>query len=54
VTGYIWVAGQWQWNGYEWLWVSGHYAIDPNFQDYQADSSYDPSYDPSYDDGVRY
>jgi hypothetical protein len=32
VPGYIWVAGQWQWNGYEWNWVSGHYAVDPNFQ----------------------
>ena len=33
VTGYVWVAGQWQWNGYEWLWVSGHYAIDPSYDD---------------------
>jgi hypothetical protein len=23
--GYVWVRGSWSWNGYEWLWVSGHY-----------------------------
>jgi hypothetical protein len=38
VTGYVWVAGQWQWNGYEWTWISGHYAADPSY----------------YDDGIRY
>lgn len=26
--GYIWVAGRWQWNGYEWIWQPGHYEID--------------------------
>lgn len=31
VPGYIWVQGHWNWNGYEWLWVSGHYAIDPSY-----------------------
>ena len=41
MTGYVWVAGQWQWNGYEWLWISGHYEADPSYSDY-------------YDDGVRY
>ncbi|HWO20608.1 MAG TPA: hypothetical protein VNO30_17685 [Kofleriaceae bacterium] len=41
MTGYIWVAGQWSWNGYEWSWVSGHYEADPSYSDY-------------YDDGVRY
>ena len=38
VSGYVWVAGQWQWNGYEWTWISGHYAADPSY----------------YDDGIRY
>ena len=23
--GYYWVAGQWTWSGYEWLWTPGHY-----------------------------
>lgn len=23
--GYIWVTGNWQWNGAEWIWVAGHY-----------------------------
>jgi hypothetical protein len=31
VPGYVWVAGNWNWNGYEWLWVSGHYEIDANY-----------------------
>lgn len=31
VPGYIWVAGNWQWTGYEWNWVSGHYQVDANY-----------------------
>jgi len=23
--GFIWVRGHWDWNGYEWIWVPGHY-----------------------------
>jgi hypothetical protein len=34
VAGYIWVAGNWQWNGYEWIWISGHYAVDPGYVQY--------------------
>jgi hypothetical protein len=41
VPGYVWVAGDWSWNGYEWLWTSGHYEADV-------------SYDTSYDDGGYY
>jgi len=40
MTGYTWVAGQWQWNGYEWMWQAGHYEPDPNY-------NY-PSYDTGY------
>jgi hypothetical protein len=29
--GYYWVAGQWTWNGSEWLWTPGHYEPDPNY-----------------------
>ncbi len=31
MTGYYWVAGQWSWNGYEWLWTAGHYEPDPAY-----------------------
>jgi hypothetical protein len=31
VPGYVWVAGNWNWNGYEWIWVSGHYEVDVNY-----------------------
>jgi len=47
MTGYYWVAGQWNWDGYEWRWTAGHYEPDPNYVD--------PSYSqPSYDDDVGY
>lgn len=42
VNGYIWVAGNWNWNGYEWQWVAGHYESDPNY------------YETSYDNGGYY
>ena len=31
VPGYIWVAGHWNWTGYEWSWISGHYAVDTTY-----------------------
>jgi hypothetical protein len=31
MTGYYWVAGQWSWNGYEWIWMAGHYEPDPAY-----------------------
>jgi hypothetical protein len=41
MPGYYWVAGRWDWNGYEWLWQPGHYEPDPNYVD--------PNYvDPNY------
>jgi hypothetical protein len=30
-VGYIWISGQWQWNGYEWMWQPGHYEPDPQY-----------------------
>jgi hypothetical protein len=47
VPGYTWMAGSWQWNGYEWNWVNGHYDVDSA---YYPDSDY--SYAPvsSYSD----
>lgn len=29
--GYIWIHGEWTWNGYEWIWAPGHYEPDPAF-----------------------
>jgi hypothetical protein len=54
MPGYYWVAGKWDWNGYEWQWTPGHYEPDPNAQDYYSnsyDSQYyqsNPYYDSSY------
>jgi hypothetical protein len=42
VPGYIWIQGNWNWSGYEWVWTPGHYDID---------QSYDQSYDQTYDGG---
>ena len=49
MAGYYWVAGQWQWNGYEWMWQPGHYEPDPNDDNgaYYDDGTY-------YDDGAPY
>lgn len=45
VPGYIWTQGSWSWNGYEWIWMPGHYEVDQNYyEDYgYNDSSYDYS-----------
>jgi hypothetical protein len=40
MAGYFWVAGQWQWNGYEWIWQPGHYQPDPAYDNYGYDGSY--------------
>jgi hypothetical protein len=34
VPGYVWVAGNWNWNGYEWIWTNGHYEVDVNYDGY--------------------
>lgn len=39
--GYVWVTGHWQWNGYEWLWVSGYYAPDTRYRVWYDDGSYE-------------
>ena len=38
VPGYIWVQGSWNWNGYEWLWTDGYWAVDTNYQDTYYDN----------------
>lgn len=32
MAGYVWVAGQWTWSGYEWIWMPGHYEPDPRYR----------------------
>lgn len=50
MDGYLWMAGSWSWNGYEWYWTAGHYEPDPNY-----DAQYDDGYDGQYsDDGYGY
>lgn len=39
MTGYYWVAGHWDWNGYEWIWTPGYYQPDPQYYD-SGDSGY--------------
>lgn len=31
LAGYVWIAGQWAWNGYEWIWQPGRYEVDPSY-----------------------
>jgi len=31
VAGYVWVGGDWQWNGAQWIWIDGHYEVDPAY-----------------------
>lgn len=41
VPGYIWMQGSWNWTGYEWSWVPGHYEVDQSFDDgYYEDNTY--------------
>jgi hypothetical protein len=45
VPGYIWMQGSWQWSGYEWNWVAGHYEVDQNYTaDYDGDGYSDGYY----------
>jgi hypothetical protein len=51
MTGYSWVPGRWDWNGYEWIWIAGHYEPDPNYTGYYDNS---PTYDGGYYNGGSY
>lgn len=46
IAGYIWVAGQWSWDGYEWIWQPGHYEPDPSYTGVYSNQL--PSYDGTY------
>lgn len=41
VPGYVWMAGQWQWNGYEWTWTSGYYAPDTRYRVWYDDGTWE-------------
>ena len=28
--GYVWVRGEYYWNGYAWIWVGGHWLLPPH------------------------
>lgn len=47
--GYLWVAGQWTWTGYEWMWQPGHYEADPSYDSQYYDSQYNQQYQQGYD-----
>jgi len=41
VPGYVWVAGNWQWNGREWMWTSGYFAPDTRYRVWYDDGSWE-------------
>lgn len=51
VSGYVWTQGNWQWDGYEWQWIAGHYDVDQSYQEpyYNDYSNYDDDDDDDYD-----
>ena len=53
MPGYIWVAGAWNWNGYEWLWTDGHYDVDTSYDDTYYDNSYYQN-SPGFSAGISY
>lgn len=52
VPGYVWVRGNWNWSGHEWIWVSGHYEPDVRYSTWYDDGSYDVSPGVSVSGGV--
>jgi hypothetical protein len=41
VPGYMWVQGNWTWNGYEWTWTSGYFAPDTRYRVWYDDGSWE-------------
>lgn len=39
VPGYIWVQGNWNWSGREWVWQNGHYAPDNRYSEWYDDGT---------------
>ncbi len=40
VPGYIWIQGRWNWDGYEWQWIPGHYEVDQSYNGGYYDGTY--------------
>ncbi|MBX3156297.1 MAG: hypothetical protein KF773_09890 [Deltaproteobacteria bacterium] len=36
VPGYVWVPGNWRWDGYEWQWMAGSYQVDTRYTYYDG------------------
>lgn len=53
VTGYLWIQGTWNWDGYEWQWVPGHYEVDSAYQDTYYNDGYNNN-DGYYDNDGYY
>ena len=53
-VGYYWVAGAWNWGGYEWIWTPGHYEPDPAYYDQNYDPQYDANQYDQYDNSQQY
>ncbi len=52
VAGYVWMQGNWEWNGYEWSWIPGHYDVDSSYHQHQvvdSNDDYDDDYGNNYD-----
>lgn len=54
VPGYIWVQGNWNWSGYEWVWSDGYWAVDTNYSDDAYYDSYNGGVDVNISGGVRF
>ena len=48
MAGYIWSPGQWEWDGYQWNWIPGHYDPDPAYNSGYDNTGYDNT---GYDNG---
>lgn len=57
VDGYVWSPGQWEWDGYEWQWIPGHYDIDTSYQSSYYDNYQEPYYNnyqaPAVNGGIQ-
>lgn len=52
VPGYVWVAGRWNWNGREWIWMNGHYAPDTRYSVWYDDDTYETAPGVSVSGGI--
>ncbi len=53
VSGYVWTQGNWQWDGYEWQWIAGHYDVDQSYQEPYYNDDYNDDDNDDYNDGYQ-